>query len=71
MCDSMTIGSEASSCTKDCTGFIYAKAASRKEEFIMSEINANKELSLLPLLSFWTVLSSDMETVVLCVFYET
>lgn len=47
----MTIGSEGSSCTKAFTAFIYAGAASRKEESIMSETNANTELSLLPSLS--------------------
>lgn len=67
----MTIGSEGSSCTKAFTGFIYAKAASRKGESIMSEMNANTELFLLPSLSFWTVLSSDMENVVLCVYSAT
>lgn len=49
--DSMTIGSEGSSCTKAFTVFIYARAAYRKEESIMSETNANTELSLLPSLS--------------------
>jgi len=67
----MTIGSEGSFCTKAITGFIYAKAASRKGGSIMSEMNANTELSLLPSLSFWTVLLSDRETVLLCVYSAT
>lgn len=49
--DSRTIGREGSSCIKAFAGFIYAKAASRKGESIMSEMNANTELSLLPSLS--------------------
>lgn len=67
----MTIGSEGSSYTKAFTGFIYAKASSRKGKSIMSEMNANTELSLLPSLPFWTVLSSDMEPVVLCICSAT
>lgn len=36
----------------------------------MSEMNANTELSLLPSLSIWTVLSLDIETVVFCVYSQ-
>lgn len=37
----------------------------------MTEMNANTELSLLPSLSIWTVLSFDIETLVFCVYSAT